>query len=249
MIAILAISRGEPLLGFAKGRAPLAWRTATDALGTSVFLTALFHMSLAVATAILQSLPIVMTVVSALVLGETVRWRRWAAVFAGFAGVVMIIQPGTAGFNLYSLLALAGLGLVAVRDIATRYIPRSVPALTISFAGSVAVMLAGGCLGFGEHWTMPTPRHWLLLTGAAALLVGGYVFIVGAMRSGELSVVAPFRYSIILIALGYGYVVFGDVPNVLALAGITLVVVSGVYVFHREGRVKRRRRGSRGATT
>lgn len=240
LIAALAWWRGELRPPVAGARGMFAWRTASDAVSTVMFLTALFHMSLATATAILQSLPIVMTVISAVFLGEVVRWRRWAAVLVGFAGVLMIIQPGTEGFNAYSLLALASLGFITLRDVSTRYIPRSVPTLTISLFGSLAVMLAGGALSATEEWAPVEPRHWLLMSGAACFLIGGYVFIVQAMRSGDLSTVAPFRYTIILVALLYSYLVFGEVPNLLALTGIALVVASGVYVFHREGQLGRK---------
>lgn len=246
LIAVLAKARGEALAAVEEGRRPLAWRTAADALGTLVFLTALFHMSLATATAILQSLPIFMTFVSALVLGEVVRWRRWAAVVVGFAGVLMIIQPGTEGFNAYSLVALAGLGLILLRDVSTRYIPRTVPTLTISFLGAVAVMASGGVLGLSEDWATPLPWHLALVACAATFVTAGYVFVIYAMRNGELSTVAPFRYTIILFALFYSYVVWGQVPNALAFAGIALVVGSGIYVFRREGRLARRREAPRG---
>ncbi|ESR26752.1 DMT family transporter [Lutibaculum baratangense] len=240
LLALLAWRQGALRAVPEVGRKPFAWRAVSDALGTLVFLTALFQMSLATATAILQSLPIFLTIVSAVFLKETVRWRRWAAVLVGFGGVLMIIQPGGEGFNVYSLLAVASLGLIIVRDLSTRYIPKTVHTLTISVVGSFAVMVSGGVMSLFETWRPVSPGDALLLGGAALFLIGGYVSIVAAMRSGELSTVAPFRYAIILFALTYSYIFWGEIPNAVAMVGIFLVVASGIYVFHREGRAKRR---------
>jgi drug/metabolite transporter (DMT)-like permease len=188
------------------GMARVGWRAALDALSTFTFLWALFNMPLPNISAINLSGPLMVTVLAVLFLGERVHWRRWSAIAAGLVGVVMIIQPSGAAFDWFSLVALA---------------PKKVAAL----AGlSVAV----------RGWTPMEARDLALLAVAALFLVGGYHFIVVAMRAAETSVVAPFRYTSILWALLLGYVVWGDVPNPLAVAGIVVLVASGLYLMHRE---------------
>ena len=220
------------------------WRTVGEIGATLLYLSALMAMPIGNVTAILQVVPLAVTAASALFLAEAVGWRRWTAASLGFLGAIMIIRPGAEGFNWASLLALAAVAFIVLRDLSTRWVARETPSLAITAVAAVAVMLAGAGLGLSEDWIAVTGRDLALLATAAVCLIGGYLTVIVATRSGEVSAVAPFRYSIILWALIIGYLVWGDVPRAMTLIGIAIVVAAGVYTFEREARLKRRARAA-----
>ena len=139
---------------------------------------------------------------------------------AGFVGVLIIVRPGLAGFNQFSLLALLSVAFCALRDLATRRIPRTVPSLFITLLTTMTVTSAGGVILVPlGGWTPPSTRALGLLALAAVLLLIGYQCIITALRTGDISAVAPFRYSALLWAMLLGYVVFGDVPDAMMVTG------------------------------
>lgn len=237
LVFALILATGELQRLYEARRPAVGWRAVGEVGSTILFVTALFHIPIANATAILQAMPIIITVAAALFLGETVRWRRWLAVSAGFFGMLMIVQPGGEGFNVYALFAVAALVFLALRDLSTRFIPLGISALSVTAVTSVAVTLSGLVMALTEDWVMPAPHEFAYLGAAALFLTGGYYFLVEAMRHGELSAVAPFRYTILIWSLIYGLLVWGEIPNLLALCGIGLVVGSGLYVLYRERRI------------
>lgn len=209
-------------------------RGAAEALATVLYLTALFQLPLANAAAINLSAPLFIVVLAVVFLRERVGAAHWLALGAGFAGVVLVVQPGLAGFNAYALVCLLGALLQAVRDLLTRRIAPDVPAVLITLSTSVAVTALAGALSLVEGWRAFTPRDLALLALAASFLMGAYWLIVDAMRHGEMSLVAPFRYTGVLYAIVVGYLVWGDVPNALAWSGIALLVASGLFVLYRQ---------------
>ena len=214
-------------------------RGVLEAAAAIVYLVALFHIQFAVATAINLSTPLIFTALAVVMLKEDVRWRRWAAVIMGFVGVLMVIQPRPGDVNGWTWLVLLGTMIGALRDILGRYLPRDVPTLIVTFASAFTVALAGCAWIVVEGWQPMTAYEIGLLIASSLLLAVGYQFLVIALRSGaEFSVIGSFRYASVLWALGIGYVVWGDVPNALALAGIVVIVGSGLYILHRE-RVRR----------
>ncbi len=219
-------------------RPRLVLRTAADIGATVTYITALAHMPIANASAVFQALPLAVTVGAALFLKEPVGWRRWTAIAAGFAGVLIIVRPGTEGFNVFSLAVLGSVVFSAIRDLATRGMDRSVPTLFVALTTAIAVSLSGWVLipAFGG-WQPISAISVLCLLAAAAAVALGYVFIVLAMRIGDMGFVAPFRYAILVYALVIGYVVFGDLPAPLTLLGAGLIVASGGYTFYRERRI------------
>jgi len=212
-------------------------RSIGEVGSTLLYLTALFHMPIASIVSIMQTMPLVLTVFSAVILGEIVRWRRWAAVLFGFIGVLLVVQPGTASFDAYALIGLASLAFASLRDISSRYLPAEVPSLIVALVAMSATTLAGGVWSLAVPWQPVTPADLLSLGVAAALLSGAFYFITEAMRHGEVSVVTPFRYSIILGGIAAGYMVWDQLPDALGTAGIVLIVASGLYVFYRERQV------------
>lgn len=212
----------------------LGWRTLGEVGATLAYLTALMHMQIANASAIAQAAPLMITAAGALFLGETVGWRRWTAVVIGFVGILIIVRPGAEGFNGWSLLALFSVVLVVLRDLSTRAIPARTPTIFITAFTAIAVMVTGGGLAATEEWGAVGLTEALLLFGSGVFLLGGYVFIIIAMRHGDVSMVAPFRYSFIPFAILLGWLVWGDVPDLLTIVGIVIVIGTGVYTFYRE---------------
>jgi drug/metabolite transporter (DMT)-like permease len=214
---------------------PVALRVAGEVGGTVSFLAAIVHLPLANTAAIFQALPLAITLGAALLFGEPVGWRRWLAIMAGFVGVLIIVRPGVEGFNQFSLLALVSVIFCAVRDLATRRIPAPIPSLFITLLTTVTVTTTGAVIltPLGG-WTPPSGRALGLLALAAVLLLIGYQCVIMALRSGDISAVAPFRYSALLWAMLLGYLVFGDVPDAMMITGASIIVLSGLYAFYRE---------------
>lgn len=212
----------------------LVQRNIGEIGATFCFMFALFNMPIGPATAILQSIPLAITAGAALFLGEHVGWRRWLATAIGFLGVLIIIRPGGEAFNAWSLLALLSVAFTVVRDFATRRISRQVPAMLLVMISAVTVMLAASAYALVETWVVPSTRSLQLVFLSGCFLVGGYFLMVDAMRYGEVSVVAPFRYAAIPCAVVAGLVVWGEWPDAMALFGIGLIVAAGLYTFMRE---------------
>jgi drug/metabolite transporter (DMT)-like permease len=181
-----------------------------------------------------QSTPLIMTLAMVVLGLERVRWRRWSAIVVGFLGVLVIVRPGPAGMNLYALVALAAAVLVAGRDLATRFVPADVPSTVVALASTASVGLAGLIAGFGEAWPPLGRLEMAYIIGAGILVTLGNLANIMAFRNTDVSVVSPFRYSVILWALLSGFVIFGELPDPTAVIGIALIIASGVYTIHRE---------------
>jgi drug/metabolite transporter (DMT)-like permease len=214
---------------------PVALRVAGEVGGTISFLGAVTHLPLANAAAIFQALPLAVTLGAALIFGEPVGWRRWLAITAGFIGVLIVVRPGVEGFNLFSLFALSAVIFSSVRDLATRRIPAKIPSLFITLLTTITVTTAGAAILVPlGGWTPPSARAIALLGLAAVLISIGYQCVIMSLRIGDMSAVAPFRYTALLWAMLLGYVVFGDVPDGFMLTGAAIIVLSGLYAFYRE---------------
>ena len=219
----------------------MGWRVLGEVLGTCFFLTALFNMPIANAVAILQCVGLAVTLAAALFLGDAVGWRRYLAIVIGFCGVLLIVRPGTEGFNVYSLSALAAVAAICLRDLATRQIGSRVPGLMVTVVTSVVITAMGAVVTLFGDWK---PVEWdvlIRLIAAAVFVLLGYNAGVMAMRVGEVGFVSPFRYLNLLWAMILGYFVFGDLPGPITLLGAALIVGTGLYTLHRErltGRIR-----------
>ena len=220
----------------------MAIRITCEVGATVTFLIALAHLPLANVSAVLQALPLAVTMGAALIFGEAVGWRRWVAIAVGFAGVMIIVRPGFEGFSAYSLLALLCVAFCAIRDLATKRLPADIPSLLVSTATAASVTLCGALLtGPMGGWSPLTGGEVGALGAAAVLLLVGYQFIIMSLREAEISFIAPFRYTALLWAILLGYLVFNDVPDQAMIAGAVIVVASGLYTLYRERIVGRRR--------
>ena len=209
-------------------------RASIEAGIAFLFITGVAVLPLADITAILQATPLIMTLVAVILGIERVGWRRWSAVVVGFLGVLLIVKPGLAGIDPYALVALAAAALVAARDFATRAIGSHVPSIVVTLATSLGVCLAGFLLGLGEDWRPLGARELGLVAAAAVVVTLGNFAVITAFRGTDVSVVSPFRYSNVPFAILLGLALFGDLPDLLALAGIALIVGSGLYTLQRE---------------
>ena len=235
MLALMAVYRNQITFSVNKSDWKYIWLRVAGEVGAAVFfLSALAQIPLANVTAILQAVPLTVTMAAALFLRETVGWRRWLAIIIGFLGVTIIVRPGVDGFSVYSLYAIAAVFCVTIRDIATRKLSKDVPTSLVALITGVAITLYGAIMLPSVAWIPLTATHWFLLTLAAIAIVFGYVFSVLAMRTGETSFIAPFRYTAMIWAIGLGIILFNDWPDNLTLLGTTIVIATGIYSFHRE---------------
>jgi drug/metabolite transporter (DMT)-like permease len=235
LIAALAIHQGALKIRIPrKDWGVIGLRLVGEVGATAFFLTALFHMPIANVTSILQSLPLAITLAGAIFFGEKVGWRRYLAISVGFAGVMLIVRPGTDGFDYYSLLALIAVGFIVMRDLSTRRLSADVPSMTVALITAVAITLLGAIVTAFGDWQPVTPRAMGLLGGASIFIIAGYLFSIMVMRVGEISFIAPFRYTALVWAIGLGIVVFGEMPDRWTLIGSAIVVGMGVYTFYRE---------------
>jgi S-adenosylmethionine uptake transporter len=218
-------------------KAPFLLRVLGEVFATYFFFTALFNIPFANAAAIMQALPLSVTLASAYFLGEVIGWRRMAAILVGFIGVILIIQPGLEGFNVYSLSCLAAVLACTLRDVSTRRLDKDTPTIFVTLVTVIVVSICGGLLGFTEDW-VSISLHTTGVIGVASLfLITGFIGIVSSMRVGEVAVVTPFRYSILIFAILIGAAFFDEIPNSLTLIGSVIVVGSGIYTIYRERKV------------
>ena len=235
MLALMAVYRNQITFSVNKSDWKYIWLRVAGEVGAAVFfLSALAQIPLANVTAILQAVPLTVTMAAALFLRETVGWRRWLAIIIGFLGVTIIVRPGVDGFSVYSLYAIAAVFCVTLRDIATRKLSKDVPTSLVAMITGVAITLYGAIMLPSVVWIPLTATHWFLLILAAIAIVFGYLFSVLAMRTGETSFIAPFRYTAMIWAIGLGIILFNDWPDNLTLLGTTIVIATGIYSFHRE---------------
>ena len=240
LIFVLARAYGAIRLNLpARDWGLIGLRTASEIGAAFFFITALRNMPIANVTAVLQVLPLTVTLGGYLLFREPVGWRRLSAILIGFCGMLLIVRPGPDGFDVFSLYALAAVLCVTARDLSTRRMSAVVPSLTVTLSASVGVLLFSAVASLWETWVPVTSRDAALIGGASIFIIGGYFFSVMVMRVGQVSFVAPFRYTGLLWALLMGVVVFGDWPDPVTLLGAAIVVVTGVFTLLRGNRQAR----------
>ena len=213
-------------------------RTIADLFGALSFTSAMVLIPMSLLASILQATPLFVTLGAAILLGEKVGWRRWSAIFIGFLGVIIILQPGYGSFQLASLLGLAAVLCLALRDVVTRDMATEIPTLTVTFYACLAMGSAGFiAYPFFGPPIMPTKYDAIILICAAIIGLTGYFLLVLATRKGDVSVIAPFRYSRLLFSLGLASLILGEKLTLPILLGGLLVVSSGIYTFGRERRL------------
>ena len=248
MRGIAAMIWGMPLL-FALGYggrmrmmfgAQVLSRNLIETVAILCYVVALANMPIADAPALGQITPLIVILGASLAFGEKVSGLTMALISLGFAGALMIAQPSGEGISVYAILALANAVLCAGRDLAGRRIGADVPGMIVAMS-AVVIVLAGAAGGHFllEEWQTPGLRHLLLLAGSGFFLIFGHFFIFMAYRVGPTGAVAPFFYCFTVWAVISGLVVFGHLPNTLAICGIVLVVTSGLLIVYNDRRKRR----------
>lgn len=212
-----------------------AVRAVLAACGVFSFYTALRYMPLAEVTAIAFAAPLIVTALSLPLLGEPVGWRRWVGVLAGFAGVLIVVQPGTAAFHWAGLVALLAAACYALMLMTARKYATSESALSLVVWSTLGTaVLTGVVTPF--QWQAPAAGDlpWFLAIG----VLGGLTMLLltRAFQLAPAAVVAPFDYTAMLWAVGYGWLVWRDVPAPTTWLGSAVIVGAGLYVMHREAR-------------
>lgn len=218
----------------AKDWALASLRAAMEVGAAYFFIFALLRMELANVTAVLQVLPLSVALAAALVFREPLGWRRLLAIVIGFCGVMLIVRPGPDGFTQQSIYALMAVALVTIRDLAARRMSKAMPSIMGAVISSAAVCGAAGLASTTEPWVAVSTLDLGHLAAAAMVVALAYICSVMAMRVGEITFIAPFRYSGLIAALLIGLVVFGDWPDALTLLGAAIVVATGLFTLYRE---------------
>ncbi len=232
-VSVLALGAWRPMSVLATPM--MATRLLAAAAGTVFIVLSLRYAPLATVNTVLQVTPLLVTAGAAIFYGEHVGWRRWLAALTGFLGVLLIVQPGNAELGVAAFVVLAALACTTMRDLTTRGLERGIPSIFVA-AASTAVVTLGGVLvaAFDSPWTMPTSEAWTWLWASAVCQLIANTVIIYALRTGEIAVVAPFRYVAAPLSILIGYWWWGDIPDALAWAGIGLVMAAGLYTLHRE---------------
>lgn len=212
----------------------ISLRTLAEIGATICFLTALFNMPIANVTAIVQVLPLTVTLGAALIFGELVGWRRCLAIAVGLIGVLLIVQPWSEAFNIWSIYALLAVLCITIRDLSTRRLSRATPSIFVTFVTSTSIMLVFGLFQLGAPFTPMNLREVGLVSIAAIFIIGGYLFSIMVMSIGEVSFSAPFRFTSLIWALLLGWIVFGEWPSATILIGAAIVIASGLFMLYRE---------------
>lgn len=236
----LTLLRGEQLFPAAFWSLSILLKSVFEIAGRVFYTLAITLTTLSSASAILQATPLVVVMGAALLFGERVGWRRWLAILIGFSGVLMILRPGVEGFEALSILAVLGMLGFAGRDLATRGAPKVLSHMQLGFNGFLMLIPAGtGLLWYSGSPALPDANGLLQLGAAIFFGVIAYYSLTVAMRSGEVAVVTPFRYTRLVFALILAVLVFDERPDLLTLLGSVVVVGSGIYTLLRQRRSER----------
>ena len=227
--------KGEPIQLSALTNPAVIWRNVGDLIAMNSMFLALVYVPLSTIGAVIQVVPLMVTAAAALFLGEQVGLRRISAIFIGFLGTLLIIQPGTNTFDIAATLALIAAVGMALRDIATKLVRESFSTLLLSFYSCFLFILSGSILLMIKGVLyVPDWGNTALL--AAMVIAGclGFFFMTEAVRLGDMSVVIPFRYSRLLFSMAAGILILGEQVNAMMLIGSALTILSGLYIWRRE---------------
>ena len=214
------------------------YRAAAMTGSTFCFITGLSYLPIADAIAIAFAAPLLTTLLAVFCLRERVGLHRWVAIFFGFIGVIIIVQPTDDAFKIAALAPLGAAFFGAIRDVITRKITSSESSFTILLTSMFLITLAG-YLTFPLGWSEFQVEHiWLFLCSSILVGVAQYLMIE-AFRLGEVGLISPFKYTSLLWAVIIGFIVWGDIPGYFVLVGATILIISGVYLLHAEKNLKK----------
>lgn len=239
VFALVAKKRGEALFAPLLCNRALLIRTVAEGFAAFFFITSLSLVDMSTVAAVFQATPLAITLGAALFLGEQVGWRRWSAILVGFAGVLLIIRPGMAGFDPAMLMILGAVAAIATRDLISRKLPTDMSSYVVSFHGFGSLAVVGPLMMLTQA-TPPAGLEWPhigQITGALVFGVSGYYAIVIATRTGDASAITPFRYTRLIFSMILGMLVFAERPDLLTYIGSAIIIASGLYTYLRERRL------------
>lgn len=227
--------KGEPIRLSPLTNPAVLLRNIGDLIAINGMCLALVYVPISTVGAVIQTVPIMVTVAAALFLGERVGTRRILAIFIGFLGTLFIIQPGATTFEITTILVFIAAVGMALRDIATKLVRENFSTLLLTFYTSILFILSGSVLLIITGGAS-VPDMGMIAILAATIVLGslGFFFTTEAVRMGDVSVVIPFRYTRILFSLAAGILVLGEQINPIMLFGIALTILSGLYIWRRE---------------
>ena len=210
-------------------------RSFFEVSGTIFYILAITHTRIADTAAIVLSSPIIITLVAIVIYHERVGWHRWGAIIFGMIGVIFIIKPNPGSFDSWTLLAVLAAFSSAARDLITRNIDKGASTLAITLVAAIAVTFFGLLLSFGDGWISPSlPQVALLVCAGTCYGLGIYMNVLAFSGAVTVSVVSPFRYTMLLWITLVAYLIFGELPDRYTIVGSILIIGSGLYVLHRE---------------
>ncbi|WP_299153792.1 DMT family transporter [uncultured Tateyamaria sp.] len=235
VFACLARLNNEPLYIKDAVSRPMRIRAYFEIVGRLFYFLAIAFTPLSSATVILQATPLVVVASAALLFGEKVGWRRWTAIFIGFVGVIIMVQPGTDSFSVLSILAVIGMIGFAGRDLASRAAPATLSTAILGLYGFLSIAVAGAMFSVwqGVSFVYPDTGTSLYVLGAITAGVAAYSCLMKAMRTGEVSAVTPFRYTRLLFGITLGVVLFDEQLTAVMVLGSGLIVFSGLFILWR----------------
>ena len=208
-------------------------RSALMLIATSLFFFALRYLPLADAVAIHFIAPILITAFSIPILKEQVGWRRWAAIFVGFIGAMIIIRPGSGGTHWAAILPLASAVCYAIYQILTRIASKTDSTQTSLFWTSVfGVGVTSLFVPF--FWVTPTLTEWGLMMALGSMYGIGHYLLIRGLEMAPASRLSPFLYTQIIWATLFGVIFFGQFPDMITVGGAAVVIASGLYIWWRE---------------
>lgn len=207
-------------------------RAAMTTGDVALFYTAVRYLPLADVMTFYMAGPIYVAAISHFVLGERIGWRRWLAVGIGFAGVVIALRPSTAMFSLPSVFAVGGSLAFAFTLVLNRYL-RATSDTTLVTWQTVAALIVGLAMSMGE-WQTPLPSDWFHLLLLGVIATTAHLLLTRSLKMAPASLLAPLQYSLLLWAIVFGYLFFGDIPDAQLLFGAMIIVLAGLFIFHRK---------------
>jgi len=242
MFPLLLKTRGP---WFTPALALHAARGALIAFATLFFFSGLAYLPLADAIAIFFIEPLLVTLLSALFFGEAIHWRRISAISLGFIGALIIIRPTFAEVGYAALYPVGAAFCFSFYILLTRKLVRHEDPIRLQFfAGIFGCLVMSIALGYGTSVDIailaaawPSTNHWLLLGGLGLIATGCHLLVTYAYRLASIGILAPFQYVEIIGATVLGLIIFDEFPDAITWLGVSIIVGSGMYVFHREARL------------
>ncbi len=239
IFAVVLKFKKQPVLDRASVNRWSLVRACLELLATLTFLTGLSLLPIATASTLGFASPLFLAILAAVFLGERVGLLRWLIIVAGFGGVILITNPFSGEMNWAVIFPITCAVFVALRDMVIRYVPPGISTHQVAFTNAWVVTLGGGIYSLFQGWNVAELSWYLWFIALSITMYCGYLFYISGSRLGELSYIGPFKYVSILIAIGYGYLLWDELPSPTMLIGAAIIIFSGVILIYGEKRKAR----------